>query len=86
MKETEEADEQEQPENKRETMIRAHACQLSEHFDSVQIIATSRAPEGHTILSHWGKGNWYAREGSVREWLSVQEERTREQVRKENDE
>jgi hypothetical protein len=46
----------------------------------VQIIATYRNSEGLTGLHHHGVGNWYAREGSVREWIKVQDARTREEA------
>lgn len=44
---------------------------LGRNFDSVQIIATRHGEEG-TINAAWGEGNYYARVGSVREWLWAQ--------------
>ncbi len=60
------------------------AAALAEHFDSVQIIAT-RCDDGCTSMTHAGKGNWYAREASLREYLLKQDERSRESIRHEND-
>ena len=36
--------------------------------DSVQVVATVQDKEG-TAVYHNGKGNWYARQGSVEYWL-----------------
>lgn len=36
--------------------------------DSVQVVATVRDEQG-TGVYHHGKGNWYARQGSVEYWL-----------------
>jgi hypothetical protein len=62
------------------TLLQGAASTLAEHYDSVQIIATYRNSEGLTGLHHHGVGNWYAREGSVREWIKVQDARTREEA------
>lgn len=62
-------------------LLDSHAAQLSEHFESVQIIATRRRPGGITRLAARGGGNFYASLGAVREWLVMQEERTRIQER-----
>lgn len=61
-------------------IIRSHASKIMEHVDSVQIIATVKDGEDTTFLQV-GLGNWFARFGSVREWLIKQEERTREDER-----
>lgn len=52
-------------------------AQLSEHFDTVQIIATQYhpGPRGETRWVNGGIGNYYARCGSVRMWLVQQERR-----------
>lgn len=60
------------------------AMLLENGFDSVQVVATSTHHNGTTI-AHRGAGNWYARAGAVREWLVKNDERTRAQVRAEND-
>lgn len=53
-------------------IIKRHAAQLAEHFDSVQVFATRKSEDG-TVNAQWGEGNWFARFGQVRAWL-VQEE------------
>lgn len=63
-------------------ILDAHAAGLMEHFDSVQIIATKRLG-GSTVNAASGGGNFYARYGSVREWLIRQDEMVRENVREE---
>ena len=49
-------------------LLSRHCTQLSEHFDSVQIIATSYDGEA-TRLMVSGRGNWYARLESARAWI-----------------
>jgi len=51
-------------------ILKSHALQLAEHFDTVQIITTRLDPEeeGTFIIDH-GEGNWFARYGSVMAWL-----------------
>lgn len=53
----------------RNKIIDAHAVQLSEHFEAVQIIATGMDPQEGTGLYKAGRGNHYARIGVVEEWL-----------------
>jgi hypothetical protein len=79
-------------EEKREAalqMVRSAAATLMEHLDSVQIVATERI-EGGTRRISWGGGNYYARVGSVREWLAIEEVREDEEnrlgIRAENEE
>jgi hypothetical protein len=58
--------------NKRIDMgiLKSHAAQLAEHFDSVLIIATKYRPAGGgTSHSSYGEGDWYARYGAARAWL-----------------
>jgi hypothetical protein len=52
-------------------MLKSHAVQLAEHFDSVQIICTRGDGDRQdcTIGADYGQGNWYARVGSVQDWL-----------------
>ena len=57
--------------------IERHVAQLEEHFDSVQIICTGHR-DGKTTSTCSGSGNWYARIGSVREWLTTQDEHAKE--------
>jgi hypothetical protein len=66
-------DEAEQPDDGARRLLRlidSHAIQIMEHCDSVQIITTVYDPiEGTSQMVSCGKGNWYTRTGSVREWL-----------------
>lgn len=49
-------------------------AQLMEHFDTVQIVATKHCTERDaSIKRQRGDGNWYARYGSVKEWINDQE-------------
>lgn len=48
------------------------AAALGEHFDSVQII-TTKLSSGETTTTSVGRGNWHARQGSVRMWLMRQD-------------
>lgn len=65
-------------------IIKSHAAQLAEHFDSVQIFCTRHAAEHDgTINAQWGEGNWFARYGSVRDWVVKKEEEMRVEVRPE---
>lgn len=58
---------------------------LSEHFDSVQIIATKKDDEDEDtdLLCEHGSGSIYARVGSVRDWLLRQDEYTRQYAKDE---
>lgn len=57
-------------------IVERHVAQLGEHFQSVRIIAT-RHQDGNTITVTSGSGNWYAQVGSVRDWVTQQDEYTR---------
>ncbi len=46
-------------------------AQLSDHWDSVQIIAT-RHNGTATIVADRGTGNWYSRFGATSEWVERQ--------------
>jgi hypothetical protein len=65
-------------------LIEKHARELSEHFDTVQILATRHDPanEDGTIYFAIGVGNFYARYGQAVEWIIAQDERTRIKARK----
>ena len=65
------SEEQDSEDTKR---IKAAAVHLSEFFDSVQIVCTryNNDTDG-TMASYSGVGNWFARYGSVKEWIKVQE-------------
>lgn len=43
--------------------------ELSEHFDSIQILGTFMDEDGDTGKVSMGKGNWYARQGLCREFM-----------------
>lgn len=62
---------------------------LSEHFDSIQIIATDHKGS-HTVIIQSGVGNMYSRIGAVAEWLECQRIRvrvhTKKQIRDEEEE
>lgn len=58
-------------------------AQLSEHYDSVQIIAT-RHNGDTTLVVDRGTGNWYSRFGATGEW--VDRERARVWVKMSHDE
>ncbi len=60
--------------NEKYDLLRAHAAQLAEHFESVQIIATHVDSElDATVLTAAGQGNMYARLGSTATWLDSYE-------------
>lgn len=42
-------------------LLKQTAIKLSEHFDAVQILATSLTPRNGTLCWQAGSGNWYAR-------------------------
>ena len=65
-----------------EQLLRQACIQLIEHFDTVQIIATDRDGEdGSTTCHNEGRGNWFARKGSVEHWLLTEDESVKEKVR-----
>lgn len=61
------------------------ATDLAEHFDSVRIFVTdsSASESNHWICYSEGRGNIYAQQGQVQEWLVRQEERCRIDTRNE---
>lgn len=67
--------------------VSLHADQLAEHFDSVQIFVTRKSdneqePDG-TVNIHFGRGNWFTRYGQIATWVLKADERSREEVRRE---
>lgn len=68
-------------------MVRECVDKLGEHFDSVQIFCTRHesGQEGGTINIPLGTGNWFARYGQIRNWINKEEESSREEIRREND-
>lgn len=51
-------------------IVQKHLDEMMEYFDSIQIIAVRydcESEETHRLSK--GKGNWYSRYGSVRDWV-----------------
>lgn len=63
------------PEDGKLAMLEKHSAQLSEHFDSIIILATGPTEDGTgaTTMFKSQRGNVHAHEGAVREWLREQE-------------
>lgn len=57
-----------------EKLLERHANQLSEHFSSVQIIATRLEPCGGTRRFNKGSGDLYARVAASRVWAAAVED------------
>lgn len=53
-------------------MLNAHAAQLSEHFEAVQILA-SFPTDGGTQPVKAGRGNWFARQGMAHDFIKQDE-------------
>ena len=49
--------------------LNSHASQLSEHFDSVLILASYLEPDGTTAAVASGQGNFYARIGMAHKFV-----------------
>lgn len=63
-------------------IIDRHVNALMEHFDTVQVFVTKYVGIDESTIAHaQGKGNWHARIGQVREWVTRNDERTRADVR-----
>jgi hypothetical protein len=63
-------------------LVQQHAHQLAEHVDTVQIFVTKHLEGGKDTRSYeYGVGNFHARFGYVSEWLTVQQEYSREWAR-----
>jgi hypothetical protein len=68
-----------------ELLEKAAAC-LTEHFDNVQIFASSRdSSSGRTIDICSGAGNIHAIYGHVKSWIIAYEERLRIEERESED-
>jgi len=50
-------------------LLNSHASQLSEHFDSVLILASYLEPDGTTTAVAGGQGNYYARQGMAAQFI-----------------
>jgi hypothetical protein len=63
-------------------LVKEATTRLSEHVDSVRILVTLHAEDGESTFSFdFGAGNFYAQRGQIAEWLVIQKEREREEVR-----
>lgn len=60
------------------------AQKLSEHFDSVRIIAV-RHTKGVSAVFSTGRGDFYSQLGASRDWVIRQNERTRVNERADNE-
>lgn len=49
---------------------------LSEHFDSVQIVATRLRPDGQTEWHGRGSGNWFSRKAACMEFVERDQAQT----------
>lgn len=50
-------------------LLNTHAARLSEHFDSVVILASYMEADGTWAAIASGEGNWYARVGLCHQFL-----------------
>jgi len=73
--------------DRNEEIARLDRClaQLSDHYDSIQIIAT-RHEGTRTISADRGTGNWHSRFGAVSEWVERERARVWAQVERDDDE
>lgn len=56
--------------DERSDILRRHAAMLSEHFDSVEIVACKTNDDGNGVARfQWGLGSWFERYGLVRSWV-----------------
>ena len=61
------------------------ACeQLGEYFETVHIFCTRVETDGTRTHSH-GSGNWFARYGQIRTWIIKQDEFSKAQCHRENE-
>ena len=69
-------------------IVKKHCDELTEHFDTVQLFCTMHEDEGdkNTLSFKFGKGNWFARYGQIREWVVKQDEGAKIETRKESEE
>lgn len=54
-------------------MVDDHVAQIREHVDSVRIFVTFDSDDGtsETTAYDSGKGNIYAQQGHIQEWLTI---------------
>lgn len=63
--------------------VKRYVTQLGEHFECVQIFVSRHIPAelDGTISTNQGSGNWFARYGQIREWITYEEQRMREHAK-----
>jgi hypothetical protein len=67
--------------------VATHVEELGRLFDTVQVFVSRHDPTAnHTVTVQLGEGNWCARRGQVREWMLEQDEISRAEVSKEDEE
>lgn len=75
-----------QPETEGGKKLKEAVKMLSEYFDSVQIFASNSTGNlNGTKHSQDGYGNFFMRYGQVKHWVIGEEEKTRIDIRKENE-
>lgn len=59
-----------------QALVDQHVAQLGEHVDSVAVFVTVGSEDGQcdTIACDGGCGNFYARQGQIEEWLTIQKQ------------
>jgi hypothetical protein len=57
-------------------MVDDHVAQIREHVDSVRIFVTWDTDDGQSNTGGYdsGKGNFYAQQGQIEEWLTIQKQ------------
>jgi hypothetical protein len=75
----------EQEDDDRMKRLAKAADALAEHFSTVQIIATVEDADIATPFNS-GRGNWYARYGSVIEWVMYSEDQMLNNGQEDDDE
>lgn len=66
-----------------EKLLDEHVAKLMEHWENVQIFCSRTVDGGQfTCGVNRGAGNYYAREGQVRQWLTEEDEVSRRMGRK----
>lgn len=63
-----------------EALVQKHVDQLMEHFESVRIFV-SKVKGDNTASCTKGGGNWFAQYGTIVDWVTFQEQLTREQAK-----
>lgn len=65
--------------------IETFMLDIGEHFESARFFGTFPEGDGETGGYTIGHGNYYAQEGQIREWLTQQDEETRQHSRLKTD-